>query len=217
MRKKDEAEITIHENDWNSYIEIRDVLRVPYGKTILFQKTNLMLSEFFAEWNDLRMKLSQYDIKLSNDVQADMKKREKELLEYPTILASVYLHPEYYFLLENSQKSCAIAHISELYRKLYSKDRGFITEGGNFSAEEPASEDMPNNVRDLIKMKKRALAHNNPPDDVSAIAHAIERYEHYLKSKLNNVNDLDEFWIKYAKNEPKLWEVAKIILAAAST
>lgn len=219
LRKATEPEIKLEEQDWQKYDEIRQVLKLVYDKTMLFQKPDLRLCDVYVQLKDLAIKLQQINTSLSISIQHDMKKREESLLKNPPLMASVYLHPDYCVLLNNTQKREAIEHISNLCIKFNCGNQEVVTENAQESQSAgPTLETECRDISELINLKKRNTT--RPPDHASAIAHAIDRYENYLKiSSTNTFNSADPYiyWHKQKRNEPQLYEVANIIFGAAPT
>lgn len=84
---------------WNTFIEILNILKIPYEATNTIQKASYTLSDFFACWLKIEYKLEGLEKKqnLVTDLAAILRmklaERKKELFTYPAMMSAIYLDP----------------------------------------------------------------------------------------------------------------------------
>lgn len=111
----------ILESEWNDIKIVVQILKLPYQATIEMQKIKYTLSDFYATWLNLTMNLDKKkEFQLAADIKTGMKKREKGLIDTPSVLSSVFLDPRYRIILTIEEKAKAINHLTALNRRLNS-------------------------------------------------------------------------------------------------
>lgn len=178
------------------------------------QAVQFTLSDFYAVWVDLKIKLVAFKgNELANDIVKGMEKKEidRKILTSAPILSCVFLDARYRDLLDNAQIGIAVRHITHLwhtYRQI-GHDEDSCDENATNSPEEITC------LKDLLKAKQRDRMRN-------ARLFCINDENSLQRVQLMPYNDdlqmsTVQFWARYSSVEPKLYKLACIINAAAPT
>lgn len=146
-----------------------------------------------------------------------MKQREKTVLQNPSTLACIYLHPTYNILLSDMEKTIAVEHISSLWQRLQSiRDSQISHIHDEDQIALPDSESDCNDINELVNWKKNSSM-PIPPDSNSALAHSLHRYKNLvLNTTISNVDPM-QFWKERKDKNRELHSIACVIFAAAPT
>lgn len=94
--------------------EISRVLNVVRKITIALQESDCTLSDFFAYWQILEMKLNKYKhetnrTKLAEKLLSNMQRRKSALFDNPAMVVAVFLDPRYRHHIENNPAKMKLA------------------------------------------------------------------------------------------------------------
>lgn len=213
----------ITDEEWMAYEEVRSILKFPYEATVQMQAVQYTLSDFYAVWVDLKIKLAALKgNELADDIVKGMEKKEndRQILTSPPILSCVFLDARYRDLLDNAQIGIAVRHITDLWHTY----RQIVPD------EDPSDENVPENLeeitclKDLLKAKQRDRMRN-------ANLFCVNDENALKRVQLMPYNDdlqmsTVKFWARFSSVEPKLLlfqikkklnKLACIINAAAPT
>lgn len=110
---------------WGVVTEIVNCLKVVYQATIVMQKQDFKLSDFYTSWIYMEIKLKkclerQNTTKLAQHLLDMLEKRKAQLIETPTMASAIALDPRFCFKLNSTQKQTAIDNLANLWERLKS-------------------------------------------------------------------------------------------------
>lgn len=86
------------DTQWNQLEKIIEILKLPYDATLEMQREEFTLSDFYATWMKLTLKLSKYNTEiLASNLKKSMKDYENKyhLLNNPLMSSALFLDPRY--------------------------------------------------------------------------------------------------------------------------
>lgn len=194
--------------------EIVHVLKVAYQATIVMQKEDFKLSDFFATWEYMEIKLTKYTRKenmtgLAKYLLDMLAVRKSKLMETTTMSSAIALDPRFCSELGEQEKKMAIATLENLWSHLKSIKEG---ESISLSDSEESDEDITiMNTTILNKYCKRRPAMEKKVS-IKALTERFISEEHIL---LNGT--IHDFWKSKKDIYPELFELAEVILAISPT
>lgn len=107
---------------WNILEEIHKVLKPLYQATIVMQKRDFTLSDFYASWSQVEQKLKKYSKKqlstnLVNKVIESMNARKHKLMDNPAMLCALLLDPRFCHELDDDQKEIAMNTLEAVWER----------------------------------------------------------------------------------------------------
>ncbi|XP_031626200.1 uncharacterized protein LOC116342650 [Contarinia nasturtii] len=226
---------------WDVLKEIKTVLHLPYLSTIMLQKENFTLSDFYGCLKVIDMKLSQM---LSNPHQncTDLAKnlklhldiRKKRLIENPLMQCALFLDPRFKCELDgDSERTIFMKLILDNVRNRIQS----IKNDNEQTEEEETNSEVPNkstdNMNDFYTELDQQYEASGigalggdfstiSPDyskDKSDIAIAVNKYEHFVfGTRMKSSDSVHSFWESNKKTfGPELYEIASVIFAIPPT
>lgn len=211
-RKRDDIP-TLSDSEWFDLDKALQVLQITYNATIKLQAAQITLSDYFAIWINMKLKLNKLNnLKLAHDINEKLDERErvKQIMESPPVLASVFIDSRYRVLLTPAQKLKAREHLTEVWHR-YRKIRE-PKEGESNECTETENGGHPGDLMELLNEKARLGNDIYFGND----EHALKRID--LLPQQRDLNDsVLQFWYRQRESEPILYEIACIINASAPT
>jgi len=99
-----------------SYI---DAFKETFEATLKLQHKNLVFSEFFIIWMELKLACENSQNIIKKKLLAQIKIRELKLLENEALLAAIFMNPRVGCLLSNDQKRLAKLHLKKIAYRLF--------------------------------------------------------------------------------------------------
>jgi len=96
-----------------------DAFSDTYQATLKLQDKNLVYSEFFVVWMELKLKCENSHNLIKKKLSAQIKIRESKLLENEALLAAIYMDPRVNCMLTNYQKSLAKTNLKKIAFRLF--------------------------------------------------------------------------------------------------
>lgn len=101
---------------WNALVEMQKVLHIPYLTTVLLQKNDFNLSDFYGCFQIIMLKLERMvqssQRKLTNLAQRlleTMNFRKTKLIDTPLMICAVFLDPRYKCTIETDYEKIQLA------------------------------------------------------------------------------------------------------------
>lgn len=213
QRKKDEMP-TLSESEWSYLERALQVLQITYNTTIKLQAEQITLSDYFAIWINMKLKLKKLsNLKLAMDIinNLDERERVKQIMESPPVLASVFMDSRYRVLLTSAQKLKAREHLTEIWHR-HRKMRDPEERESNDNDCIENDESHPADLMELLNEKASVGNDIYFGND----EYALQRID--LLPQQRDLNDsVLQFWLRQRKSEPILYEIACIVSASAPT
>lgn len=212
-RKKVEI-LELSDDEWTEYERAVAVLKVPYEATLQMQAVQYTLSDFFATWLDVKIKLRTFtESKLAESIINGMEIREqkKSTISSPPMIACVFMDARYRSLLDSGQTLIAIEHLTRLYRKVRSV---------NATENELVPVDF--NPAECSSLKQYLINKEKVRKNSSSLfcandANALRRIEIITPNNTNFHESTLLVWSRFQTYEPHLYKLACVVNAAAPT
>lgn len=204
--------------EWSKIEEITKILLHPYQVTLLLQKVNYTMSDFFAAWHQLKLLFASLATKnrLAERLLTSMNDpKHHRLLTNPLILCSVFLDPRTKGIILKSRENSFIAKISlvQLWDRvtLFEKENssGIATDDND-----DATAEIPLDFNfDLFEKFSNSddslnTANTDKPDIMNMLnAFELEKSEPMGKS-------IFAYWEEKKDVFPELYKLAKVVHAA---
>lgn len=215
-RKKTEV-VVLTDEEWAECEAIVKVLKIPYQATLQMQAVQYTLSDFFATWMDVKIKLRTCtNSQIAENILKGMESREQKkfIINSPPIYACVYLDGRYRTLLESSQKLIAIEHLKMIYRKLMCEDK-------------PTSELVPDTTEGIQpsqfnSLKEYLIEREKRKERNSSLSRASEenicrRIKNIMPDTTNLERSTLSEWYRCKDCCPVLYKLACVVNCAAPT
>lgn len=107
------------EVDWE-WIEIYiDAFKDAYDTTLKLQQEQLLYSDFFIAWVELRLKCQNSQNNITKKLLTQLQLREKKLLENKALLSAIHLDPRINLYLTDEQKILAKQHLKTIASRYF--------------------------------------------------------------------------------------------------
>lgn len=197
-----------------------NVLKVMYQATIVMQKEDFRLSDFFATWNFIDSKLKKIARRdnstgLANKMINKLADRKPHLLDNPTMSAARVLDPRFCKDLNNHQMDIAVKALEGLHKQLLNLNKG------EDDHTEPGSSDDDDitvtNTTNLSKycrsdMSMSQIVTQNQTVSIRESVEAFVGSNHVLTD-----GTILDFWNSNKLQYPDLYELAMVILSISPT
>lgn len=230
--KNEEQSCDLLLKKWHIVNELVHDLKVLYQATVVIQKEDITLSDFYATWTYIQIKLTKYSRKQNYTSIAKLlldalEKRKSSLLENPSMACAVILDPRFCKELNVQQKDIAIASLKSLWQRMKMVSNQRLNETSNRSfvdMETSTDEDISiNNAtmlnQYLLKKKQVEVDTQNSTNNFSSTFEEVisslncfVSMEHVMP-KTNVIN----FWKDNKATFPDLYELSQIIYSIAPT
>lgn len=191
-----------------------------YQATIVLQKEDFRLSDFFATWNFIDNKLKKLARRenstgLANKMIKKLADRKLQLLDNPTMSAARVLDPRFCKDLNNHQMDMAVKTLERLHKQLLNLNKG------EDDHNEPESSDDDDitviNTTNLSKYCQSNMSMNKivTQNQTVSIRESIEAFieaNHVLTD-----GTILDFWNSNQLEYPDLHELAMVILSISPT
>lgn len=215
IAKKKKIEIPIlTDDDWIKYEEIQNIMQYPYIATVKMQAEQLTPSDFFAIWLDLKLRLKKHEgVSFAKRIIDGMTSREKEknIIDSPMVLSSVFLDSRYRILLTTQQKEKAREHLTSLWQRM-KKYQNVPEQICPINPMDNLGENF-DDLMQLLNAKGQQFGNNVYCCDDENALHRID-----LMPQQRDLSDSTlNFWSRQKINEPDLYKLSKVVNACAPT
>lgn len=203
----------LSDSEWIDVQKIVDVLSHPYQVTQLLQKNDFTLSDFYAAWLELKLRLQHSNHKLAKCLVECMSAlKHNHLLQNPLMHCSIFMDPRIKCdLVRDLQKSYVTkAYLSKLYDRV-----------NEISSRSGSHNDMPTDNStnkfqySFLTEYLNTLQCSEADKTSSNIMKLLDDFESSPSEKLN-ISILD-FWEKKKNEWPELYRLASIVHAVPAT
>lgn len=215
-------------SDWDDLEELRDVLYdcAEFTKTI--QGVQITLSDFYAEWVDLKLKLqSKRHITFVANLIERMNQRGNDLLDDPLVSSALFLDMRYRVLLNAKpiQKQLAMNQLTLLWKRvidLQPKQTDNTTNNGVTSDTGNSTNNSNNNDFNLMDAYLDSLesdADALPNISSENIMFKLQQLNVEVEKKKREPKKRHamDFWYENKHSMPELYELSKLVFAACPT
>ncbi|XP_046868428.1 zinc finger BED domain-containing protein RICESLEEPER 2-like [Drosophila willistoni] len=105
--------------DWDWMESYIDAFKESYEATLKLQDKNLVFSEFFIIWMELKLACEKSTNFIKKKLLAQIKIRELKLLENEALLAAIFMDPRVNCILSNDQKRVAKLNLKKIAYRLF--------------------------------------------------------------------------------------------------
>lgn len=210
---------------WHIVKETQRTLKPLYQATIVMQKSDFTMSDFYASWEQVEEKLNKY-VRKDQGAQfallllQSMAKRKHSLLDNPAMLCALALDPRFCSELDDEQKKISKNALLNLWKKMKSFENKkalshlnpIALDDSGSSTDEDISIASTTVLKDYMNKKKIAKKFDS---NVNQIGEKIDSFI----SQNHEIPDgtIYDFWIKVQNDFPELFEMAQIIFAISPT
>lgn len=212
--------------------EMDSVLHVPYLTTVVLQKNDFTLSDFYGCFQIIELRLNKIiespQPKTTNLAQLLLQcvnKRKSKLIETPLMICAVYLDPRYKCIIELDHEKIQLAKmtIEHIWNRLTSvkgivskkKDKPIAKKDNmdTFYAEL----DLHLNLS-LCLQSSTGMESSSTVDSKCAVINAISKYESKISgTRMQSNKSIHEYWENEKEEFGVLYEVACIVFAIPPT
>lgn len=205
---------------WEALKEIVSCLKVLYQATIVIQKEDFKLSDFYATWIYIDVKLKknlqkQNITNLSKHLIEMLEKRKPQIIMNPAVISALALDPRFCYKLDDIQKEIAITNLLNLWNRL---------KHDTLSAESLTLNDTNNSSDEDITIGDTTILSNFIKRLESQKSTVIQTFEirEALSSFMTREHEVPngtilDFWLLKKNEYPELYELAEIIMAISPT
>lgn len=211
----------VESTEWDQYREIHDDLLDCYCFTKKIQSDQMTLSDFYAEWVYLKLKMQKKTThELAQNILLNMQHQESRLHHNATVLATLFLDARYRVFLLNkpAEKQLAMNHLIRLWKRISDLKQGneHSSAANNLNAgiEDVEVDDLDEHLNS-IEGSEQTTEHLSTDDILLKLQKFdVEMNKKKREPKSNNAMD---FWVANGHLPPELLEMAKVLFAAACT
>lgn len=211
--------------------EIVDVLKVVHETTIELQKKNCTLSDFYARWIKMKLKIEKMKVshRLTNlplNLEQELLKRENSLFKNRAMLCAIYLDRRFTSQLTNEETFLVKETLYSLFERiqLVKEDHDISTDydeaknnSDNLLQEYITTQDIQARTQSVIHIASSGdqLANTTVGNHTRITkTHLMLAFDNYEKMRPADikVSALNQ-WKEYKKKFPEIAELASVVLA----
>jgi hypothetical protein len=195
-----------------------EVFEPIYETTIYYQRAELTVSEAYAQWIRMKLKVESMNNEYSADMLQVLNKHAHKMLNDDCVLAGVFLDPRFHLLLDDEQKITAKTHIKAVYN--------FLKHSRPQTSPQNSAADILNTSKNssiVLDPLERLLASldspaedSTPTTSILTLEEILYRFQSLPRNSDTNFNVLN-FWTNVPGEFLELQETAFTIFSAAST
>ncbi|KAE8741817.1 hypothetical protein FOCC_FOCC012649 [Frankliniella occidentalis] len=221
------------EDDWNNAENILESLKPTMLATKILQGEQLTLGDMLGTWLECKIELKKVGSPLADQIVEAMTKRERRevfaqsnrqragqdkvppLFEYPGFLASIFLDPRYFTILNEEEIMTAKIHISQLWAKI-EKNKNLGSQQISSDSNPDGGEDPEDELEAILSAGDGARLQNSlaPSTDIASKLNIYFRSTPRIRDRKINIL---KWWEEKKIEFPELYEVAVVVHAIPST
>lgn len=225
---------------WSILQEMVAILKIPYESTVKLQTADYTMSDFYGNWNVMKVRLSKLQKKSSDTTQLaanlvqTLEKRRAQLLDNTVMMATTFLDPRFKTDIETEPEKVHLVKLflADLNQRVKSGKSAEKTSSEENEMEMSSSDDDDDyTLLDKYYAKKglqstsilecttaRSTDITESSNDETAILQEIESYQQITTGiRLKSRESVLNFWQGQKTTLPLLYEIAKIIYAIPPT
>lgn len=204
--------------------EIVESLKIMHEATVLAQKADFCLTEFYKCWIVTKLKLQarinqSSKTKLNTILLKSMQKRENRLLDNSLMKCAMLLDPRFCDEIEGDelvQTKKMLADIWKSMKPALSFQENEMSTSANDSMASNA-DIFQNYMKHKGKQRQTILQNTTIDDDILRSADLFIVQEGSVEESINDTWSILKFWATKKKNYPILYEIAMVIFGIAPT
>lgn len=213
--------------------EMERVLRIPYLTTVLLQKNDFTLSDFYGCVQIIEMQLKRMIespqpkiTKLAQCLLECMNSRKSKLIETPLMLCAVFLDPRYKCTIESDHDKIQLAKmtIDHIWNRLKTV-KGATSEDETTSIADKSNDidtfyaELDLHLNETLGLQPSLAGHaTDNSNDKSLIVNAISKYELSISGlRMKSSDSIHAFWETKRTEFGVLYEIASIVFAIPPT
>lgn len=205
--------------EYEKIVHIQKVLKPFYQATIVLQRTDFTMSDFYATWIQLESSLQKLvkkypDGSLATSLLEAMAKRKPQLIENPTMTCALALDPRFCGDLNGERKTHAINQLLNLWRRV----RSVLGENVVISDSSDSEMDISLQSTTILKRfnkQEQTCTQNQVSTNVFALSEKISDFmchEHNMPE-----GTIFDFWAQNRDKFPELHYLSQVIFAICPT
>lgn len=220
---------------WYILEEIKQILHLPYLSTVMLQKKDFTLSDFFGCLQIMEMKLNKLinnpsriqHTKLAENFKFCLDQRKKKLVDNPLMICAIFLDPRFKCEMDAYPQKIIFAKLTleQLFDRIKSMKNNNETNIDVVSVEacNKSTEDMSDLYAELDEqycdMGLQSRQCTDSSNDSNAIKTGISKYEQFvLGNRMKSSESIHAFWNAHKSTFGwELYEIACIIFAIPPT
>lgn len=216
-------DLKIEEAQWNEFQQLRETLFDCHKFTKKIQGVQETLSDFYADWIDLKLKLNKKaSHEFTKTLIGCMEQREETVHENATLLSAVFLDTRYRIFLNNkpAMKQVVINHLCRLWRRvcqLKNMDEEYSNDQSSIENNETNADDLEAYMDSLENSLQRTQSTASTSSD--QIMLKLQHFDREMSDRKRDPksNHPLDFWKLHGHLYPELKELANIIFTASPT
>ncbi|KAH8284911.1 hypothetical protein KR054_002596, partial [Drosophila jambulina] len=174
-------------------------------------------SDFFILWMELKLKAEKSQNYLMKELLAQLKVRERQLLENKAFLAAIYMDPRINLLLSEQQKATAKTHLKQIALRIFSLNEK--TKQDVIKAETSTDDLKDKSLLDTFLDNIQSVP-QTPDVEISEklakIYMEIERFT-VVFGRLPLNSDIKKFYHDLKFKSPQMGVLVQVVLAAPAS
>lgn len=220
------TDVYLSDNVWDGIKMICDALEPINDATIIIQRQDLTIGDFYGAWLKCRSRIELLDSTFSKKLLDNMKTRELKLLKNTVFLTVVFMDPRYAFLLNDQEIAIACSHLKKLDFEL-KKLRATPSNESNkdIVIVDTENEEDQEPIDDFEKMLQKAELEKKSQQTSSAPANSTN-INGLLSDYIDNVvqgprlphsTSILEYWKGQKFEKLELYNLSQILMAVPAT
>lgn len=199
---------------WHVIKEMKRILHVPYLTTLMLQKNEFTLSDFFGclqiltmQFNKIIAEPGRKYTSLAEKLLQTLSQRKKKLVDNPLMICALYLDPRYKCEVENNQEKVMLAKLTleNLWERVKIAKGEEIIEVVLVDVEEATEENMnvfyeeldklyDDNGQSAISASGCNVPRLNLNQGKASIATALSKYESSTMQRMKSSESIWAYW-----------------------
>lgn len=211
----------VNESEWDQFKQLHDTLFHCYQFTKKIQGVQETLSDFYADWIDLKLKLNKNaSHEFAKMLIECMKERENVVHKNATLLSALFFDTRYRVFLNNKSdaKQIAINHLCRLWRRICQlKDEAYEEE--NDSDQLEINQTTVNDLDAYLDSLEGSSNLREPSSTFDDIMFKLQNFDRDISHRKRDpkTNHPLDFWKIHGGEHPELNELANVVYAASPT
>lgn len=217
---------------WGALEEMKEVLHIPYLTTILLQKQDFTLSDFYGCLQIIELSLkrligrSQRTVtNLAERLLQCINNRKSKLVDTPLMLCAVFLDPRYKCTIEANHEKVQLAKMTiehiwtrlKMVKGVESNDDEEETPTEKKKTIEDYYADLDQYLNQTLGLQPSIIESDNSHEK-NAIVNSISKYEASIQGlRLKSSDSVHDFWESRKSEFGVLYHIASIVFAIPPT
>lgn len=206
---------------WAFIDEYYEAFRPLYDSLTRVQALTCTLSEFYLEWMNVRGKVIQLSDsnRFKKGILKSMDKRHEVIFKNKAYRAALYMDPRLMYngstMFTIAEREEIIAYLASIWTKIDShKSDSLKTEAAPVNTNCASVDDF-----DMDKFITEMYGESSSTtESVNSIEHALRNIQYQARqSASDSTFKIIDYWMKYRIQDARIWEIARVVHAAAST